>query len=636
MIVATAGHVDHGKTSLIKALTGVETDTLAEEQARGLSINLGYAHVTRSDGSLLSFIDVPGHHRFMNTMIAGIGGIDRALLVVAADDGPMPQTVEHLDVLELLGISELTVAISKIDRVDTARIEAVGESIASLLATRGWTDPENFLVSSVTGEGIDALKAHLMTVSAQTPATDENEGFRLSIDRRFNVKGQGLVVTGTASAGSVSVGDTLALQPSGMELRIRGLRCHDQNVDTARSGQRIAINLAGRVELEDVERGDWLTSPNSTEPSSRLDVSFSLLSDAPFALKRLAPVKLHLGAKRVSGRLALVSTSKRRLEPGDEGLAQLILDDKVSSMVGDRFVIRDHAETRVLGGGRVLDPNGPKQGKSRAGRLQWLSAMQISDHELALQALLQNRQVVDIERFWRSRNQMNSMQTPIDSHGFSAKGKTFVVSESYWKQACEQVSALLNDFHRHAPTQPGLRAPELINRCKSLLGTTLTQGVIVALAKTQSIKEKDGFIRTAAFASNEQAEAIPNWSELESVLKHAGKNIPMMSELAALSRLTETQLTDAVKAGIERGLLHRISPNRVALPQQLLWFANQTIATEAAGTELSVIELKTQFGLGRKLTIEVLEYFDRVKFTRRIGDKRIIVNNDNVLDRFKT
>ena len=263
------------------------------------------------------------------------------------------------------------------------------------------------------------------------------------------------MVTGTASAGSVSVGDTLVLQPSGIDLRVRGLRCHDQDVETARFGQRIAINLAGRVELEDIERGDWLTSPNSIEPSSRLDVSFSLLSDAPFALKHLAPVKLHLGAKRVSGKLALVSTSKRRLEPGDECLAQLILDDKVSSMVGDRFVIRDHAETRVLGGGRVLDPNGPKQGKSRAGRLQWLSAMQISDHELALQELLQNHQVVDVERFWRSRNQMNSAQIPTDSHGFSVKGRTFVVSEDHWKQACEQVFELLDDFHRSCADSAG-------------------------------------------------------------------------------------------------------------------------------------------------------------------------------------
>ena len=636
MIVATAGHVDHGKTSLIKALTGVETDTLAEEQARGLSINLGYAHVARDDGSLLSFIDVPGHHRFMNTMIAGIGGIDRALLVVAADDGPMPQTLEHLDVLELLGISELTVAISKIDRVETAQIEANRESIASLLTTRGWTDFQCFLVSSVTGQGVDALKTHLMTASAPRRAIDENEGFRLSIDRRFNVKGQGLVVTGTASAGCVSVGDTLLLQPSGMNLRVRGLRCHEQDVEAAHFGQRVAINLAGRVELEDIERGDWLTSPNSIEPASRLDVSFSLLSDAPFALKHLAPVKLHLGAKRVSGKLALVSPSKRRLEPGDECLAQLILDDKVSSTVGDRFVIRDHAETRVLGGGRVLDPNGPKQGKSRPGRLQWLSAMQISDHELALHELLQNHQVVDLERFWRSRNQMNPALTPADSHGFSVKGHAFAVSEDHWKQACEQVCNLLDDFHRHVPTQPGLRAPELINRCKPLLGSTLTQGVIIALAKTQLIKEKDGFIRTAAFASHEQAEAIPNWPAVESALKNAGKDIPMMSELAALSRLTESQLSEAVKTGIERGLMHRISPSRVALPQQLLWFANKTSATEAAGIELSVIELKTQFGLGRKLTIEVLEYFDRVKFTRRQGDKRIIVNHDNVLDRFKT
>ncbi|MGB1141838.1 MAG: selenocysteine-specific translation elongation factor, partial [Halioglobus sp.] len=269
MIIATAGHVDHGKTSLVRQLTGVETDTLAEEKARGLSINLGYAYLPRPDDSPLGFIDVPGHQRFINTMISGISGIDLGLLVVAADDGVMPQTVEHVDVLDILGIDRLTVAINKSDKVDTERLARVEEEVVDLLAARRWTDTDIFRVSSLDGHGVPALKTYLCEQSYKQQARRIAGGFRLSIDRCFTARGAGLVVTGTASMGEVAVGDTLVLLPSGREVRVRGLRAHDQAVDTASAGQRVALNLSGRIDAADIERGDWLVDPAFASTSTR-------------------------------------------------------------------------------------------------------------------------------------------------------------------------------------------------------------------------------------------------------------------------------------------------------------------------------------------------------------------------------
>ena len=306
MIVATAGHVDHGKTSLIKALTGVDTDTLAEEKARGLTINLGYAYLPSSDGRVIGFIDVPGHHRFINTMISGVSGIDRALVIIAADDGPMPQTSEHLNVLNVLGITDIDVVITKIDAVTPERIVEVAQRARELVDTRCESEGKVFQVSSVTGDGIDALKSHLESLQPKGRDQALERGFRLSIDRRFHVSGAGLVVTGTASTGTVSVGDHLILQPKGLEVRVRELRANDEMVKSAAAGQRVALCLAGKVELGDIDRGDCLVEPALDQLSQRLDVQLTLLSDAPTTLKHLSPAKLYIGARRVSAKVALI------------------------------------------------------------------------------------------------------------------------------------------------------------------------------------------------------------------------------------------------------------------------------------------------------------------------------------------
>ena len=288
MIIATAGHVDHGKTSLVRQLTGVETDRLAEEQRRGLSINLGYAYLPRPQGTPLGFIDVPGHQRFINTMISGISGIDMGMLVVAADDGPMPQTHEHLDVLQLLGIEQLTVVISKIDRVSPQRLQEVEVQLRGILAARPWSNVDIFPVSNLEGDGVAALQSHLLSCAEQTTARSSTGYFRLSIDRAFTARGAGLVVTGTASSGSVRVGDSLTLLPKGTELRVRSIRAHDEPVESACAGQRVALNISGKLRSS-VHRA-WRLAGGPKERPHRESTGCLFLPVARRAFRHQTPV----------------------------------------------------------------------------------------------------------------------------------------------------------------------------------------------------------------------------------------------------------------------------------------------------------------------------------------------------------
>ena len=305
MIIATAGHVDHGKTSLIKQLTGIDTDRLEEEKRRGLSINLGFAYLplatdSQNNDTRLGFIDVPGHSRFINTMISGVSGIDLGMLVVAADDGPMPQTIEHLNVLRLLGLKHFVAVVSKIDRVPATRVKEVGAQVRDLLKSQ---QCDLFTVSNTTGEGISELLNYLQNHPLQHNARNLDCHFRMSIDRAFSLKGIGLVVTGTVAAGKINVGDELQLLPLGKTLRVRSLRVQDKDAQSGQAGQRCALNITGNIERQQISRGDVLTTAIDAPLVHRCDARFRLLTDAPFAVKHLSPVKLHIAAKHIEARL---------------------------------------------------------------------------------------------------------------------------------------------------------------------------------------------------------------------------------------------------------------------------------------------------------------------------------------------
>jgi len=631
VIIATAGHVDHGKTSLVRQLTGVETDRLAEEQRRGLTISLGYAYLPQATGTPLGFIDVPGHQRFINNMISGISGIDTGLLVIAADDGPMPQTHEHLDVLQLLGVERLVVAISKIDRVTPEQLEAVENRVEALLATRPWSDTAVFPVSNSDGGGIERLKSHLIQQAGEISPRSRSGHFRVAIDRAFVARGAGLIVTGTASAGTVNTGDTLRLLPQNLELRVRGIRVHDEAAEHAMAGQRCALNMVGKIEAAAISRGDWLVGPGAAPAGCRLDVAFSLLQSAPFALKHLSPVKMYIGASRVAGRLALLDTrhAGNRLLPGANCLAQLILDADVACFHGERFLLRDHAENVILGGGTILDPHAPRSGKSRPGRLAWLRAMQSDSPAAALSELMAQGQLVDLDRFrqaWNLRDDEALAAADTDTKLFSAEGGNWAVSQQRWAAADSLLMAHVDQWHQEKPQLQGIKAtevkPALLPHCES----PLLMAALTARLQSGDLVLREGRINRAGFQAVVSGEATRHWQQLQHFLQGCGNQIPLLSEISAQTGMAVPVLDQVAVEAARRGELHSLTARRYALPAQLQKLACDVLSVDESGKPITVVAVKSRFGTGRNLTVEILEFFDRIHFTRRQGNTRVILD----------
>lgn len=661
MIIATAGHVDHGKTSLVKALTGIDTDTLAEEKARGLTINLGYAYLPTETGKPIGFIDVPGHHRFINNMIAGASSIDRALLIVAADDGVMPQTREHLDVLTLLGVQWIDVVITKIDRVPESQVASVSSAVESIVRDLNASNPSIFYVSNTTGTGIDGLRNHLFDcnneIEKKRNADDGAHGFRLSIDRRFHVKGAGVVVTGTASAGKVCMGDTLRLLPRGVDVRVKEVRANDIKDETASAGQRVALCISGKVELNDIDRGDLLVDTDFCNMSERVDVSLKLLPGLARPLKHLTPVKVHIGAKRLAAQLALINNQTSKLNPGESSKAQLILQEALCATHGERFVVRDDSEMETLGGGFVLDPLGPKYGKSKTDRLGWLDALEQGDIALAAKALVQQEHCVNFEQLTTCFNRkgvMPSILTPEDCVSFQAVGKRWITKKSNLAKTRKALvdAVQLSEEVSGAPTsdttteqltitnadtgrrQPGVIKDKLLAQVGRSTHPALAEATLAILLKQGELANTEGRIRLpASLDAPNPHDAL--WQSLENVLQAAGINVPVISEAKSQAKLSDVDMKIAIKQGRERALLHRVNAERFVLTQTLITFAEAAEKT-AESELLSVVAFKNQLGIGRKLAIEILEYFDGIGFTRRSGDQRRIVNRGVIAKRFVT
>src|SRR5947208_1899495 len=454
MILATAGHIDHGKTALIRALTGVDADRLPEEKRRGLTIDLGFAYATLPDGTELGFVDVPGHERFLPNMLAGILSIDRVLLIVAADDGPRPQTLEHLDILELIGIAELTGVVTKIDRVPDERRAAVETEVAALLAEAGYENSPIFAVSSVTGEGIPELSDHLSRTAriadAARAARPPTGHFRLPIDRACSLPAIGLVVTGTVAAGAATPGDHLLLSPRGIEVRVRGIHAHNRPIERAVAGDRCALNLAGNFpEGGEPRRGDWVVGPAAHLPTSRIDCHLTMSRSAPAPLRDGLPVHVHLGTEDVVGRAAVLGA--RAIAPGESGFVQLDLGQPVGALWGDRIVLRDHAARHTLAGGRTLDPLPPRRGRSRPERLAVLTAMTEPDAGDALERLVETAGIVDLARFSLVRNLPQSeIETLAEAGGFrrfGAGASALAVGEDRLRRLGESLVTALAQVH---------------------------------------------------------------------------------------------------------------------------------------------------------------------------------------------
>lgn len=627
MIVGTAGHIDHGKTTLVKALTGVDADRLKEEKARGITLDLGYAYTPLPDGEVLGFIDVPGHEKLVHNMLAGATGIDFVLLVVAADDGTMPQTREHLAILDLLGLSRGAVALTKIDCVPEERVAQAQAEVESLLQGTALEGSPIFPLSAVSGAGVEPLRHYLEQAASVLPTRHESGrpeagNFRLAVDRCFTLAGTGTVVTGTVFSGTVRVGDQLLLSPAGIAVRVRGIHAQNRQSEIGKTGQRCALNLTGTdFDKQDVRRGDWVLAEPAHGPTQRLDVRLHLLAGADKPLRHWSPVHFHLGAVDVMARVALLEHDV--LEPGASGLAQIVLDRTIGALHGDRFIIRDQSALRTVGGGKVLDPFPPERKRRTLERLAVLAALERTTVKEVLQGMLEATPTgIDLHRFALCCN-----LSPVELEAL-CRDVTLVVVERtafpihVWESLQQAVLERLAEEHRQSPDTLGptanqlrmLVAPRLARVIfASLLGTSRDEGRIIQSGPWLHLPE-----HRITLSPSDQIV----WHKVAPLLLDQPFQPPRVRDLANTLQVDEARMRLLLQQLAAMGEVYRVAHDHYFMPQaveQLAAIARE-IADDQPDGKITAALFRDRIGTGRKLAIQILEFFDASAITRRAGD----------------
>ncbi len=627
LIVAAAGHVDHGKTALVRRITGVDTDTLAEEKARGLSIAPGYAYLHYRDGEdgaagVVGFVDVPGHTDFIHNMLAAVGSVDGAMLVVAADDGVMPQTREHLAILSLLGVSRGCVALTKIDRCEPERAEASAAAARALLADTPLAGAPLFRVSSLTGEGVEELVGHLKAAAAAAapPRRPGDRRLRYLVDRAFTVKGIGTVVAGSVRAGRARAGQAAAHTGSGRETRLKGMRLDDRDIDGAAENQRAAVGIGIPRAL--VRRGDWLLDPALNRPVDRFDAEVSWLEAAPEPRPGTV-FHLFLGA---SHRLVKL----RPLDAGRE-LHRLRVREPVFACQGDRFILRDPASRRTIGGGAVIDAFAPRRGRGDAMRLRELDAMRrpaAADALAALAELLPEG--VDLDRFALNRN--------LSGEGLERLLREMRRRDGPWLEL-EESGALLGREHFRAFRRAALEALAARHRrhperrgvdeaaLKAAMGfrgpERLFGALVRRLARDGDVARDGTLLRLPSHRAARSREEERFFADIRPALERAGTVPPRTRELAETTGIALGPLEAILRRCAGAGHLVRVAANRHYLPETIAELA--ALAERLAGDEgFTVVQFRDASGIGRNLCIEVLEHFDSVGFTLRRDNLRFL------------
>ena len=628
MIVGTAGHIDHGKTTLVRALTGVDTDRLKEEKARGISIELGYAYTPIEGGDVMGIIDVPGHERLVHTMVAGACGIDFALLVIAADDGVMPQTREHLAILELLGVSRGAVALTKVDRVDAARPREAQAEIEAALASTSLSAARIFPVNATAphDEGTEALKRYLQQTAAEFPIRREQRLFRLAVDRVFTLAGHGTVVTGTVFSGQISTGDTVTVMPSGTSVRVRSLHVQNRQANTGRAGQRCAVNLAG-IETSQISRGDWLADPRVFVPTTRVDVRLKLLGAGDRDTRRLlsgGALHVHWGTSHHIAKIVPLEAAE--LATGESTRAQLVFEKPVCAVPGDRFIVRDAQAAHTVGGGVMLDPAAPAKKRRSIERLDWLGAIENLNAGEGVTELLQAAphgvKVSDLVRLTGLAPQ--DIPLPADAITLDAGHERFVLHPTHWSALRDRALAALQDFHEREPEEPGPDIGRLRRIALPELPDALWRALVATLVYERLVARSGPWLHSPhhAVALSEADQALAR--KLQPLIAAGKFDPPWVRDLAAECQESDERVREVLRKSVTQGSVYQVVRD--------LFYDHECIGELAAimtqlARERGVVDAahyRDALGLGRKRTIQILEFFDRVGYTRRVRDTHVL------------
>ena len=640
MIIGTAGHIDHGKTALVRALTGIDTDRLKEEKARGITIDLGFAYLPAPDGQVLGFVDVPGHEKFVHNMLAGAGGIDFVLLVVAADDGVMPQTREHLAIVDLLGIGRGLVAMTKVDLVAADRREAVRAEIARALERTALAGSDIVPVSAVSGEGIEELRTRLFAQANTAERSAPQGRFRLAVDRSFTLTGVGTVVTGTVLSGAIAIGDHVTVSPSGLSARVRSIHAQNRPAERGLAGERCALNLAGDGIAKDlIHRGDVVLDPALHAPTDRIDAHLRLLPSERKPIAQWTPVRLHHAAAEVGARVVLLGDAP--IAPGGQGYVQLVLERPIAAATGDRFVLRDTSAQRTIGGGVLLDLRAPARKRRTPERMAQLAAHAIRDPERALAALLECPPAfVDLTMFARDRalgaDQVEQLVEKLGLTRIAVQRGVIALSPDRWLELKNSMLDRLAAFHRDNPDLPGIGLERLRLQLEPRLPAPAFVAALQSLARLREIALDGAWVRLPSHQVRLTPAEEKLWRGIQPLIDGKERfRPPRVRDVGAIVGAPEGEVRRVFKLLGRLGKVDEVAHDHFFLRETVAEMADtlSALAAKAPNGQFTAAEFRDQLDNGRKVAIQILEFFDRHGVTIRRGDLRRM--NKHRLDLFR-
>jgi selenocysteine-specific elongation factor len=630
IVLGTAGHIDHGKTTLIKALTGVDCDRLKEEKERGITIELGFTSLTLPSGLIVSIVDVPGHERFIHHMVAGVQGIDLVALVIAADEGIMPQTREHLDICRLLRVKKGLVVLSKIDLVEKEWVDLVQEEIGEFVKGTFLEGTPIVPLSAVTGEGIPRLLSALDRLAAEVEERSSEGIFRQPIDRVFTMKGFGTVVTGTIISGKVAAGDLLEILPQGMEAKVRGIQVHGRPVEMALAGMRAGINLQG-IEKAAIERGNVLVAAKHLQVTDTLNAVFQLLPSATKPLRNRMRIRLHIGTAELIGRIILLD--REEMKPGEEGYIQIRLEEPTVALPGDRFVLRTYSPLYTIGGGEILDAFPPRHRRRSLDLQNALQILEKGTEEEKLTLRLRSAGPPGLtfdELLMRTNAEPNRLKTWIDR--LLAKGeiqayvgeKVRYLDRETMDRLMKFILDYLKEFHRKNPLQPGAMAEEIKSKLPAKVDARLFAHLLSLLTGGKKIAVEREWVRLPSHRVTLKEDEKNLRERLLLRFQEAKLQPPTVKELTQGLGVSEGEIRPLLQVLVKEGHIVKVKDDLYFHRRAIDELSTQLTSFLSAHKEISPTQFKELTQVSRKFAIPLLEYFDGIKLTLRIGDKRVL------------